>query len=102
MLELSDDAVREIKGLAETGGLRFVASEGADGEWAFDPSLVEGPEEGDVVVERDGATVYLDPVAAEKLADVVLEIESHGDHVHLDFRRKDGDEDDGGDEPAAA
>ena len=104
MLELSDDAVREIKELTDSGGLRFVASEGADGEWSFDPSIVDGPEDGDAVIERDGATVYLDPVAAEKLADVVLEIESHGDHVHLDFRRKDGgEEDDGdGDEPAAA
>ena len=104
MLELSDNAVREIKELTDGGGLRFVASEGADGEWSFDPSLVDGPEEGDAVIERGGATVYLDPVAAEKLADVILEIESHGDHVHLDFRQKDGsgDEDDGGGEPAAA
>jgi Fe-S cluster assembly iron-binding protein IscA len=91
MLELSDDAVREIKELTEGGGLRFVAHDGDDGSTSFDPSIADEPEEGDVVVERDGARVFLDPAAAEKLADATLEIESHGDHVHFDFVTKDGD-----------
>jgi iron-sulfur cluster assembly protein len=111
MLELSDDAVREIKELTESGGLRFVAMPGEEGSFTFDPSLADAPEDGDVVVERDGARVFLDALAAEKLADVTLEIESHGDHVHFDFVRNggedeadDGAEDDGGpdDGPAAA
>jgi len=88
MLELSDDAVREIKELTGTGGLRFVAQDDEDGSTSFDPSLADEPEEGDVVVERDGARVFLDTAAAEKLADVTLEIESHGDHVHFDFRER--------------
>src|SRR5262245_7667920 len=95
MLELSDHAVRDIKELVESGGLRFVAQEGEDDSWSFDPSLADEPEEGDVVVERDGAKVFLDPVAAEKLADVILEIESHGDHVHFDFALKEGAGEDG-------
>jgi Fe-S cluster assembly iron-binding protein IscA len=105
MLELSDDAVRELKELAGDGGLRFVAQEGEEGSWAFDPSLADEPEEGDVVVERDGAKVFLDAVAAEKLADVILEIESHGDHVHFNFAHKDGEDEDAeasDDGPAAA
>jgi Fe-S cluster assembly iron-binding protein IscA len=92
MLELSDDAVREIKELTESGGLRFVAQPGEEGAFTFDPSLADEPEEGDVVVEHDGARVFLDALAAEKLADVTLEIESHGDHVHFDFVRKSGED----------
>ena len=103
MLELSDDAVREIKELTKGGGLRFVAAEDEDGSTAFDPSIVDEPEEGDVVVERDGARVFLDALAAEKLADVMLDIESHGDHVHFDFVRRGGDDQsDEDDDPAAA
>src|SRR5262249_57791596 len=105
MLELSDDAVRELKELAPTGGLRFVAHEDEEGSTSFDPSIVDEPEEGDEVVERGGARVFLDALAAEKLADLILEIESHGDHVHFDFVRQggdDADEDEPDDEPSAA
>jgi Fe-S cluster assembly iron-binding protein IscA len=97
MLELSDDAVREIKELTEGGGLRFEARADEDGSTAFDPSIADAPEQGDQVVERDGAKVFLDALAAEKLADVILDIESHGDHVHFDFVRKDGDDEDAND-----
>ena len=100
MLELSNNAVREIKALAEEGGLRFVAREGDDGGWIFDPSLADDPDEGDEVIERGGARVFLDPVAAEKLAELVLEVEAHGDHFHFDFVRQGGDDEDDG--PAAA
>jgi iron-sulfur cluster assembly protein len=85
MLELSDGAVAEIKELAGDGGLRFVGVEGEEGSFQFDPSLADGPEDGDVSVERDGARVFLDALAAEKLADQVLEMHSHDDHVHFDF-----------------
>jgi len=101
MLELSDNAVDEIKELAGDGGLRFVAQEGDEGSWSFDPSLADEPAEGDVVVERGGARVFLDAVAAEKLAEVILEIESHGDHVHFDFVHKDGEGEDGADDDGA-
>jgi iron-sulfur cluster assembly protein len=85
MLELADNAVDEIKELAGDGGLRFVGRSGDDGDTYFDPSLADGPEEGDAVVERSGARVFLDAIAAEKLDDQILEIESHGDHVHFNF-----------------
>jgi Fe-S cluster assembly iron-binding protein IscA len=39
----------------------------------------------DQVVEQDGVTVYLDPVAANVLEDQVLEVEAHGDHFHFGF-----------------
>ena len=107
MLELSDNAVRELKELTDGGGLRFEGREGADGSYEFDPSLADEPADGDQVVERGGAKVFLDALAAEKLADQVLEIESHGDHVHFQFVAQGGDTSsaddvDGGDEPDAA
>jgi iron-sulfur cluster assembly protein len=90
MLELADAAVEEIKELAGDGGLRFVANPGDDGDTYFDASLADEPQDGDQVVERDGARVFLDAVAAEKLADQMLEIESHGDHVHFVFAPQGG------------
>ena len=96
MLELAAGAVKEIKELVETGGLRFVAHPGEDGSFEFEPSLADAPEDGDQVIEQDGARVYLDALAAEKLDAMVLEIEAHGDHVHFNFVPQDG-----GDEAAA-
>ena len=43
------------------------------------------PAEGDQIVERDGAIVYLDPAAAEVLAGEVLGVHSHDDHFHFSF-----------------
>ena len=44
---------------------------------------------GDQVVERGGASVFLDALAAEELADQMLDDRtSHGDHVHFDFVRR--------------
>jgi iron-sulfur cluster assembly protein len=92
MLELTDKAVKEIKGFAENGGLRLVGKPGEEGSFQFEPSLADEPEEGDQVVERNGARVFLDVLAAEKLDDQILEVESHGDHVHFNFIPQGGDE----------
>ena len=104
MLELSENAVREIKDLTDSGGLRFVAHEDANGDWHFDPSLADEPEDGDEVVERAGVKVFLDASAAEKLTYQVLEIESHGDHIHFQFVPQGDEAGDGGPDgdPAAA
>jgi iron-sulfur cluster assembly protein len=103
MLELADGAVKEIKELAGDGGIRFVGKPGEDDSVQFDPSLADAPEDGDQVIERGGARVFLDALAAEKLDDQILEVHSHGDHVHFGFVPQDGGEsaaDD--DEPAEA
>ena len=92
VLELTDDAVKEIKELTESGGLRFVGKPIEDGGFEFEPSLADEPEDGDQVVEREGARVFLDALAAERLDDQILEISSHGDHVHFDFLPQGGDE----------
>ena len=84
MLQLSDDAIAAILELAGDGGLRFSGHE-SDGEIELEIEPADGPEEGDVTVERGGARVFLDEVAAEALDDQVLDVEEHGDHVHFLF-----------------
>ena len=88
MLQLSDDAVAAILELAGDGGLRFSGHE-ADGEIELDIEPAEGPQEGDETIERDGARVFLDEVAAEVLGDQILGVEAHGDHVHFVFADQD-------------
>jgi iron-sulfur cluster assembly protein len=79
MLEIHEDAVEPLKGM---GALRITAQEADDGVDLQIDDATE-PHEGDEVVERDGARVFLDPVAAEVLTDQVLGGEAHGDHHHL-------------------
>ena len=81
MLEIDDDAVEPLKGM---GGLRITAQETDDGvELQIDDA--SEPHEGDEVVERDGARVFLDAMSAEVLADQVLGVHAHGDHFHFTF-----------------
>jgi Fe-S cluster assembly iron-binding protein IscA len=77
MLTLTENAsaiVNEIThqpGLAETAGLRITTENSP--EPAFAVSAAQQGEPGDQVVEQGGATVYLDPSAAELLDDKVLD-----------------------------
>ena len=81
MLEIHDDAVEPLKGM---GGLRITAKDTGDGiELQIDDATE--PNEGDEVVERDGARVFLDTMAAEVLADQVLGVHAHDDHFHFTF-----------------
>jgi Fe-S cluster assembly iron-binding protein IscA len=82
MLELSDDAVEALR---DIGALRLTAHEAADGEFDVEVQPAGEPAEGDSVVERDDVRVFLDATATGVLADQVLEIEPHGDHVHFGF-----------------
>ena len=81
MLEIHEDAVDALKGI---GAVRITAEEADDGvELQIDDAAE--PQEGDEIVERDGARVYLDAAAAEVLADQVLGVDAHGDHFHFTF-----------------
>jgi Fe-S cluster assembly iron-binding protein IscA len=81
MLQIADEAV---EALGQTGSLRVTAEETEDGvELQIDEATE--PREGDEVVERDGARVFLDAKAAKVLADQVLDVHSHGDHFHFTF-----------------
>jgi Fe-S cluster assembly iron-binding protein IscA len=81
MLQIDDDAVTALR---EMGALRITAVELGD-EVEIQIDDAQGPEEGDETVERDGASVYLDALAAEVLHDQVLGVQSHGDHFHFSF-----------------
>ena len=81
MLQIDDEAAEALAGI---GPLRITAEE-VDGDIEVGLDEAEGPEEGDQIVERDGARVFLDPTAAEVLADQVLGVHAHGDHFHFTF-----------------
>jgi Fe-S cluster assembly iron-binding protein IscA len=81
MLQIDEDAA---VALAELGPLRITARE-VDDEVEVGLDEAEGPEEGDQIVEHNGARVFLDATAAEVLADQVLGVHAHGDHFHFTF-----------------
>ena len=81
MLEIDEDAVGA---LSQMGALRVTAQETDDGvELQIDDATE--PAEGDAVVERDGARVFLDALAAEVLDDQILGVHAHDDHFHFTF-----------------
>jgi len=88
MLRLSDDAVEAIRELAGDGVLRLVAHEEDDGV-EIESTVVDGPEDGDELVENGGVRVALDATAAEVLGDQILDVHAHGDHVHFVFEPQD-------------
>jgi hypothetical protein len=81
MLQIADDAV---EALTQIGALRITAEE-VDDEIEISIDDAGDPVEGDLVVEREGAIVYLDAAAAEVLADQVLGVHAHDDHFHFSF-----------------
>jgi Fe-S cluster assembly iron-binding protein IscA len=85
MLQIADDAVDALRQL---GPLRIRGTED-DGEIELEIEEATEPVADDVVVERDGVEVYLDPVASAALEDQVLGIHAHGDHFHFSFDDQD-------------
>jgi len=89
VLAISEQAQRVIGEIVEEselgpdGGLRISGTNGGNGEAALDFELAEAPLDGDEVVSEGGARVFLDEMAAEVLADQVLDVEAHGDHFHF-------------------
>jgi Fe-S cluster assembly iron-binding protein IscA len=78
----------------DSGGLRIAASDGAPEGVELELSLVGEPEATDATIEQAGATVYLDPGAAELLDDKLLDAQVADDHVTFVLREDDdGDED---------
>jgi iron-sulfur cluster assembly protein len=87
MLALTPAAVEAIRTMIDdgdpgpNGGLRISGSNEGDGELEFD--LAAAPTAGDEVMREGGAAVFLDPAAAEALAEKTLDVHAHGDHVHF-------------------
>ena len=99
MLTLTPTAAEVVRTLVEqspapqSGGLRIAASTAAtDGGVELELALVEEPEALDETVEQEGATVYLDPEAAELLDDKLLDAQVAEDHVTFMLRDDPGDE----------
>jgi Fe-S cluster assembly iron-binding protein IscA len=98
MLTMTDQAVDAISGIiadAELGpdaGLRISASNEVNGDTALEFELTDTAREGDEVLRDGDAVVFLDEAAAVVLADMTLDVHSHGDHFHfsLDAASEDG------------
>ena len=88
MLRLTDDAATAIAEIAGDGVLRLVAHEADDGV-EIETVVADEPEDGDELVESGAARVCLDATAADVLADQVLDVHAHGDHVHFVFAPQD-------------
>ncbi len=79
MITLSDEAQDYIRQLvqeenAEGGGLRISAEEDEDGDLTCELEITTAPEADDVVVEKGGARVFLDPLAANALDGAELSV----------------------------
>jgi iron-sulfur cluster assembly protein len=103
VLTMTPKAAEVVRSLVEqspapdSGGLRIAAGEDTGAGVALELSLVVEPEALDETVEQGGATVYLDPDAAELLDDKLLDAQVAEDHVTFVLR-----EDDAGDAPFEA
>ena len=100
MLTLTPTAAEVVRTLVEqseapdSGGLRIAAASddsAAEGV-ELELSLVGEPEALDETVEQEGATVYLDPGAAELLDDKLLDAQVAEDHVTFVLRDETGGE----------
>jgi Fe-S cluster assembly iron-binding protein IscA len=84
MLKISETAVEAIREMTGGAGLRLIGHD-VDGDIELELEAAEEPIVDDQVVEQEGVRVFLDPVAAAALDDQMLDVEPHGDHVHLTF-----------------
>jgi Fe-S cluster assembly iron-binding protein IscA len=82
MLQIADDA---LDALRQLGAIRIRGVEASEEEVELEIEEAGEPLMEDQLVEREGAKVYLDPVAANALEDQILGVHSHGDHFHFTF-----------------
>ena len=95
MLTLTPTAAEVVRTLVEhspapdSGGLRITAGEQTGDGVALELTLVEEPAPEDERVEQEGATVYLDPGAAELLDHKQLDAQVADDGVTFTVRDED-------------
>jgi iron-sulfur cluster assembly protein len=85
LLELTQNTIETVNDLFEasdTGGLRIFRHRSED-EFVLSAALVDGPTDGDEIVEVDGACVFLDAAAADVLADKRLDMQFSDGRVQL-------------------
>jgi Fe-S cluster assembly iron-binding protein IscA len=91
MLSITETAALAINSLIadsqmpEGSGLRIASQPDSDGTLAL--SVATAPAAQDTVVERAGATVFLEPIAAQALDQQVLDVQrvSQGDEDQYQF-----------------
>ncbi len=88
MLTITADAATAIKGIVETadvggGGLRIYAEPQNDSEASLEIALAPEPGPGDQVIDAEGATIYLEPNAADFLDDKQLDADVEGDQIRF-------------------
>lgn len=96
MLTLTPMASEAIRKLTEqvptqddSAGVRIAPGAAPGGEGAaLELSLVEAPESSDQTIDDHGATVYLEPEAAELLDDKVLDAELRDEGVAFEVREQ--------------
>lgn len=62
-LTLSAAAAARINAIAAGGGLRVAVEGGGCSGFSYQIDIAEGPDAEDIVVERDGARLFVDPVS---------------------------------------
>jgi iron-sulfur cluster assembly protein len=88
MLDLTENATSVIRSIAERpelpddAGLRVTG--GGESSGHLTVATAGGPEEGDQVIEKEGARVFLDPQAADVLDDKILDAQV-GDQGNVEF-----------------
>jgi iron-sulfur cluster assembly protein len=88
MLDLTENATSVIRSIAERpelpddAGLRVTSD--AEGSGRLSVTTADGPAEGDQIVEKEGARVFLEPQAAAVLDDKVLDAQV-GDQGNVEF-----------------
>lgn len=62
-LTLSPAAAARINQIADGGGLRVAVEGGGCSGFSYEIDIVPGPDAEDIVIERDGARLFVDPVS---------------------------------------
>lgn len=88
MLTITADAATAIKGIVETadvggGGLRIYAEPQNESEASLEIALAPEPGPSDQVIDAEGATIYLEPNAADFLDDKQLDADVEGDQIRF-------------------
>ncbi|MEA2245911.1 MAG: iron-sulfur cluster assembly protein [Solirubrobacteraceae bacterium] len=96
MLTLTPTAAEVVRRLVDqspapdSGGLRISAGDETSDGVPLELSLVGEPDDLDETIEQGGATVYLDPNAADLLDDKLLDAQVAEDHITFVLREDDG------------
>jgi len=91
MLKLSDNAaaaleeLRQAEGIPESHDARLTGGPRPDGDIVVRLEFVESRSDADQVTTQAGTDVLVDPLLAEPLSDVILDVDNTGEAVSFVF-----------------